>query len=300
MARRFKKVEGGHGHHGGAWKVAYADFVTAMMALFMVLWLLASTDSASRKEISQYFRTGILPEGDLSMNHASQVTPAIIEETGTPPAPDADRSLQESKQDAAKSISDKLGKLAALDGELADVIKNVTIKITADGLVIETVDEDKGLLFDLASTKLNEPLEKFIRALTPVLMQLGAPVEIDGHTDARPFPAGSRMTNWQLSYERAEKARQILEASGLPPSRIAGIFARGSSHLYIPSEPLNAKNRRLSFVVKLANAPEHRTSMDKIRGSKSTESQEPPAGTTVAKEPPDVVAPPPPAPAAHH
>ena len=79
MARRFKKVEASHAHHGGAWKVEYADFVTAMMALFMVMWLLASTDAASRKEISQYFRTGILPEGDLSMNHAAQVTPSVIE-----------------------------------------------------------------------------------------------------------------------------------------------------------------------------------------------------------------------------
>ena len=77
--RVIKKVEGGHGHHGGAWKVAYADFVTAMMALFMVMWLLASTDESSRKEISNYFRTGVLPEGDLAMNKAAKITPSVID-----------------------------------------------------------------------------------------------------------------------------------------------------------------------------------------------------------------------------
>ena len=84
-----KRKKAGHGaHHGGAWKVAYADFVTAMMALFMVMWLLASTDAKSRKEISNYFRTGILPDGDLSMGRASQIAPSVIEESSRPP-PDA-------------------------------------------------------------------------------------------------------------------------------------------------------------------------------------------------------------------
>jgi len=83
--RVVKKVDGGHGHHGGAWKVAYADFVTAMMALFMVLWLLASSDSNAKKEIANYFRTGILPDGSMAMNHAAQITPSVIEAAPAPP-----------------------------------------------------------------------------------------------------------------------------------------------------------------------------------------------------------------------
>ncbi|MEO8698400.1 MAG: flagellar motor protein MotB [Kofleriaceae bacterium] len=258
MARRFKKVDGGHGHHGGAWKVAYADFVTAMMALFMVLWLLASTDAKSRKEISNYFRSGILPEGDMSMNHASQITPAVIEESGTPPPPDSQKTL-DAKADAAKQISDKLGRLAAIDSELAQVIQNVHIEQTADGIVIDTVDDSDGLLFDSASARLSEPLQRFLRAFTPVVVSLNKKLEINGHTDARPFVAGSRLSNWDLSYQRAAAAREIMESSGMPNDTVVGVFARGSTQLYMPEKPYAAQNRRLTFLIKItaktADAP---------------------------------------------
>ena len=250
MARRYKKVEAAHGHHGGAWKVAYADFVTAMMALFMVMWLLASTDAQTRKEISQYFRTGILPEGDLSMSHAAQVTPSVIEESSTAPPPDGARTLD--KAEAAKQISDKLDRLAALDAELARVIQNVHVHVTPDGVMIETVDEGEGLLFDLSSARLNEPLERFLRALAPVLAKLGNPIEINGHTDARPFAPGSKLSNWDLSYQRASAARSILEGSGVSSTQITGVFARGSSELYVKDQPLASQNRRLSFLVRIA------------------------------------------------
>lgn len=254
MARRFKKVEGGHGHHGGAWKVAYADFVTAMMALFMVMWLLASTDAKSRREISNYFRTGILPDGDLSMGRASQIAPSVIEESSRPPPDDAKQTL-DSKAEAAKQISDKLGRLAAIDGDLAQVIKNVHMEITPDGIRIDTVDEDRGLLFDVSSAKLNEPMQRFLRAFAPVIVNLGHPVEISGHTDARPFAPGSKTSNWDLSYQRAAAAREILETKGLPSDRVVGVFARGSSQLYVPIDPLSAQNRRLTFLIKVDGKP---------------------------------------------
>jgi chemotaxis protein MotB len=258
MARRIKKVEGGHGHHGGAWKVAYADFVTAMMALFMVMWLLASTDAKSRKEISNYFRTGILPEGDLSMNHASQITPSVIEESSQPPPNDAQKTLDK-QAEAAKQISDKLGRLAAIDGELAQVIKNVHMEITPEGIRIDTVDEDRGLLFDLSSSKLHEPMQRFLRAFAPVIVDLGHPVEINGHTDARPFAPGSKTSNWDLSYQRAAAAREILEQKGLPSDRVVGVFARGASQLYVPGDPYSAQNRRLTFLIKVAKGPTAKT-----------------------------------------
>jgi len=251
MARRYKKVEAAHGHHGGAWKVAYADFVTAMMALFMVMWLLASTDAKSRKEISNYFRTGIMPEGELSMNHASQITPSVIEESSRPPPQDAQQTL-EANRETAKQISDKLGRLATIDAGLAEVIKNVHVEVTPDGVLIDTVDEDKGLLFDLSSARLSEPMERFLRALAPVIVVVGHPIEINGHTDARPFANGSQMSNWDLSYRRAAAAREILEASGVPSHDVVGVFARGSSQLYTPDDPYAAQNRRLSILIRIA------------------------------------------------
>ena len=249
MARRIKKVEGGHGHHGGAWKVAYADFVTAMMALFMVMWLLASTDQQTRKEISNYFRTGIMPDGDLSMNRAAQITPSVIQATPTPAA--AGQEALDERAETAKALLGRLNRMGAVDDQIARVMRNVHIEVVQDGILIEAVDEGRGLLFDSASARLNEPLERFLRALGPALSSLDQPIEINGHTDARPFAQGARLSNWDLSYQRAEAAREILESAGVAPRQIAGVFARGASQLYIASDPLAPQNRRLSILVKI-------------------------------------------------
>jgi chemotaxis protein MotB len=246
-----KKKGHGHGHHGGAWKVAYADFVTAMMALFMVMWLLASTDTESRKEISAYFRTGILPEGDLAMNRAAQFAPSVIEAAPTPPPP-GEESIDDKVETTVQQIKQRLARLAAIDAELAEVIRNVHVEMTPDGILIEAVDQDKGLLFDVSSAKLKEPLERFLRAIAPALTSASAPIEINGHTDARPF-VGTKMSNWDLSYQRAAAAREILEGAGIQSSQIAGVFARGSSQLYDQDNPLSPKNRRLSILIKVAN-----------------------------------------------
>lgn len=262
MGRRYKKVEAGHGHHGGAWKVAYADFVTAMMALFMVLWLLASTDAASRKEISNYFRTGILPDGDLAMNRAAQIKPSVIEESSVPP-PEGEGTL-DSNAEAAKQISDKLGRLAALDDELASVIRNVKIKITPEGVLVETVDEGDNLLFDVSSAKLGDPLQHFLKAFAPIVTRLGRPLEINGHTDARAFAKGSKLNNWDLSYQRAAAAREILEANGVSKDQVVGLFARGASQLYDPTNPLASQNRRLSFLLRTQDKEERPVRVDEM------------------------------------
>ena len=259
MARRFKKVDGGHGHHGGAWKVAYADFVTAMMALFMVLWLLASTDSASRKEISNYFRSGMVPQVDVATRGAAQTTSVFLgSEMPTPPvtqplptSPGADGGVDE-RVNTANDLVKRLHRFAAVDGELASVMRNVRVQVTDEGILIEAVDEGRGLLFDSASAKLNEPLERFLRTLGPAVSALGKPIEINGHTDARPFVAGARISNWDLSYQRAASAREILVASGVADSQVTGVFARGASQLYVPSDPMAPQNRRLSILIRIA------------------------------------------------
>jgi chemotaxis protein MotB len=259
MARRFKKVDGGHGHHGGAWKVAYADFVTAMMALFMVLWLLASTDSASRKEISNYFRTGLVPQVDVATKGSPQTTSVFLgSEVPAPPvaaplptSPGADGGVDE-RVNTASDLVKRLHRFAAVDGELASVMRNVRVQVTTDGILIEAVDEGRGLLFDSSSAKLNEPLERFLRTLGPAISALGKPLEINGHTDARPFAAGARISNWDLSYQRASSAREILVASGVSDAQVTGVFARGAAQLYVPNDPMAPQNRRLSILIKIA------------------------------------------------
>jgi chemotaxis protein MotB len=243
--RVIKKVDGGHAHHGGAWKVAYADFVTAMMALFMVLWLLASSDPNTRKEIANYFRTGILPEGSLAMNRAAQITPSVIEASPVPP-PAGEQTID----DTAVNMQNAMARLASIDKDLADVIRNVHIEITNEGILMEIVDQDKGLLFDLSSAKLAVPLEKFLRRIAPVLADTKAQIEINGHTDATPFAKGGKISNWDLSYQRAEAARQIIVANGLDVNRIDGVFARGASHPFVKDNPFSSQNRRLSILIK--------------------------------------------------
>jgi chemotaxis protein MotB len=263
MARRVRKVEGGHGHHGGAWKVAYADFVTAMMALFMVLWLLASTDQQSRKEISNYFRTGLVPQIDLSTKGAAQTVSVFESSVVSPPigstgsgagagsAANGDGQSDERVRTAGELVK-LLHKFAAVDTELAEVMRNVRVQVTPEGIVIEAVDEGRGLLFDVSSSRLNEPLERFLRALAPAIAALDHPIEINGHTDARPFAQGARISNWDLSYQRAAAAREILEGGGVAPNQVVGVFARGAAQLFVPSDPLAPQNRRLSILVKIA------------------------------------------------
>jgi chemotaxis protein MotB len=246
--RKIIKKSDGHGHHGGAWKVAYADFVTAMMALFMVLWLLASSDAVTRKEIANYFRTGIMPEGELSMNHAAQITPSVIEVAPSPPK----KGEESMAEDAAVKLRNEMLKLSEIDMELAGVIKGVHIEVTKDGVLIEIVDEGNNLLFDLASSKLKEPLTQFLTKIAPMLAQTGAQLEINGHTDARPFVTGAKISNWDLSYQRASASEQILAENGLDDKKIAGVFALGSSQPYNKTDPYAPQNRRLSILVKIA------------------------------------------------
>jgi len=184
------------------------------------------------------------------MNRAAQERPSVIQVSAVPPAPD-EKTLDD-RVETAKQVAAKLDKMSAIDPQLARVVKNVRVEITPEGILIEAVDEDSGLMFDTASAKLNEPLERFLRMLAPVIVATGRPIEINGHTDARPFATGSRLSNWELSYQRADAARVIFEGSGVPETQIRGVFARGSSQLYVPDQPLASQNRRLSILIRIA------------------------------------------------
>jgi chemotaxis protein MotB len=241
-----KKKGGGHGgHHGGAWKVAYADFVTAMMALFMVLWLVASSDAKARKEIANYFRTGIMPDGDPQQG-ASQIRPNIVDEAPPPKNTKAGESLEKQANDLGKAI--KL--MGEVDPRLREVAAQVKVTVTPDGVLIEAVDREgsDSMLFDVSSSKLKPALVSFLEHLAPVLAQNAHPVRVIGHTDARAFARKDGKTNWDLSFDRADQARRVL-IGGVQPVRIESIAAYGDTQLKDPEHPYAAANRRLALLV---------------------------------------------------
>jgi chemotaxis protein MotB len=236
-----KKGKGHGGGHGGAWKVAYADFVTAMMALFIVLWLLAQTDKELQKEISEYFRTGVFSGAPSILEGGSGLLDkGFVDVQGDDVEPNV-----EANADAIKAA---IKAAIASDSALAAMKDAVQVQVTADGLLITFTDSSADLLFDLSSSALKPPLVKVLEGIAPMLTRTGYRLRIQGHTDARPFPTGSVRSNWSLSFERADQARRVLELKGFPDERLVGVFAHGASAPIDSEDPKAAANRRLSIL----------------------------------------------------
>ena len=236
-----KKGKGHGGGHGGAWKVAYADFVTAMMALFIVLWLLAQTDKELQKELSAYFRTGVFSGAPSILEGGS----GMLDKGFVDVQPDA---MESSLQLNAEAITQVLQGVMAENADLKGMKDAVQVSVTPEGVLIAFTDNSSDLLFDLSSSELKPPLVKVLEGLTPMLTRIGYRIRIQGHTDARPFPPGSKRSNWSLSFERADQARRILELNGFPEDKLVGVFAHGASAPLNPGDPKAASNRRLSLL----------------------------------------------------
>jgi chemotaxis protein MotB len=238
-----KKVKG-HGAHGAAWKVAYADFVTAMMALFMVLWLLSQTDQEVRKTLSEYFRTGVFAGAPSLLDGGSGLGDKGFIDTTADPRPIESLSMEKN----AQHVRNELTRIIKHDPTLAKIEHTVRVKATPSGVLIEFIDNNEDLLFDLNSSLLKPGLVRTLAALAPVLVGTAYRVRIQGHTDARPFPTDSTRNNWVLSFERADQARVALVGASFPEGDIIGVFAHGSSAPLDTSDPKAASNRRLSIL----------------------------------------------------
>ncbi len=226
------KKKGSHGgHHGGAWKVAYADFVTAMMALFIVLWLLNSSVQV-RKAVSAYF-TDPSGSGKLSGSAAAGTGEAV--------------SI--SKDDMA-DLKDKLEQAIKKSPDLAKLKDYVQMSVTGDGLRIEMLESDKGMFFKSGSALPSEVGDELLVALSAELSKLPNNIMIEGHTDARPFNSRKDYSNWELSTDRANSARRLMEASGLPPGKVIQVRGFADQNLRDPEHPDDAKNRRVSVIVR--------------------------------------------------
>ena len=274
-----KKKKGGHGggHHGGAWKVAYADFVTAMMALFMVLWLLTQADLQLRQQIAQYFRNpGVLAGAafisDGGNEHRSREPQVVGSDVlvmqgkgeqdkkvdGEQPRSDEESAGQQEQKELegqARAIEQAVKAIAEGSPELASLKDQVIIQVTAAGLSIQVIDKSQsaGLLFDLSSSELKPALVTLLRQIAVVLARLPNRVQVGGHTDSRPFPSNSTKTNWDLSFERANGARRVLEDGGLWHGQVNRVLAYADTEPLVPTDPLADENRRLSILAERAS-----------------------------------------------
>jgi chemotaxis protein MotB len=252
-----RKKKGGHAApHGGAWKVAYADFVTAMMALFMVLWLLTQADMKLKEQIAEYFRSpGVLPGGAIvssESNTAKSREPQVVSKEILVVEGDAEQARLEGEM---KALDQALAKAAAENPELDALKDQVIIQVTPAGLSIQVVDKGRDLLFDLSSAELKPALMTLLKELARQLGHLPNPIELGGHTDSRPYPPQATMTNWELAFARANNARRILETNGLRPNQIKRVTSFADSEPLVPENPLADENRRLSILAQRQNPP---------------------------------------------
>ncbi len=251
-----KKKDGHGGHHGGAWKVAYADFVTAMMALFIVLWLMSNSTKQEQLAISGYFKD---PSGT-----ARKVGTNLAGTGETLPLAKPDLSkLKETLQKRIQEIA-TLNKLK----------KNIEITVTSEGLRIELIESEQGTFFNSGSAALNQNGQEIIGLLATELGQVPNDISIEGHTDAKPFVGMSKYSNWELSSDRANSARRLMQgADGLRIDQVKQVRGFADQRLRNPKDAFDPSNRRVSIIVQnLATKLEEPDESDKAaKGEKPTE-----------------------------
>ncbi len=225
-----KKKASHGGHHGGAWKVAYADFVTAMMALFIVLWLMNSSKPI-QVAVSGYFKD---PSG------TGKQTGTTMDKTG--------EKVQPVKQDMAK-MKEELQKSIQGINDLAKLKNNIEITVTSEGLRIELLESENGTFFDSGSSTLNKSGQQIATLLAAELGKAPNRLSIEGHTDAKPFAGKSSYSNWELSADRANAARRLMQQSGLRPDQVSQVRGFADQRLRNAKDPLDPSNRRISIIV---------------------------------------------------
>ena len=232
------KKKGAHaGHHGGAWKVAYADFVTAMMALFIVLWLLSSSEQV-KKAVGGYFSD---PSGKGNM-------------AGTTMA-GAGESLTISKDDM-EQLKDKLEQAMRELPKFETLKDQVQITITVEGLRVELMETAKGTFFESGSAHPSDIGKDILAKLSQEMGKLPNNIVIEGHTDSKPFSNNGAYTNWELSADRANSARRLMEMSGLRTDQVKQIRGFADQQLRKIDDPENASNRRISVIVQYLKKPD--------------------------------------------
>ena len=287
VIKRIKKA--GHGHHGGAWKVAYADFVTAMMAFFLLLWLLNVTTEEQKNAISNYFDPshpkvslassgagGILggmamaPDGamvtnvqplvqpntpDMTTRGIDQTRPQSTEDTQSSGSlADAsekqlEEELRKKEDDRFKKAEETLKAEIANSPELKNLSQNLIIDITPEGLRIQIVDDQGRSMFPSGSAKMFDFMRQLLQKVTKVVIPLPNQLSVRGHTDAQKYKDPTAYDNWNLSADRAQASRRVIVESGLPETRVENVMGRADRENLLPNEPTNPRNRRITLIL---------------------------------------------------
>jgi len=231
------KKKGGHGggHNGGAWKVAYADFVTAMMSLFIVLWLMGSSEKV-KKAVSGYFND---PKG----------TGALLGTTMT----GTGVTIAQTSTNELEKLKDKLEQEIKARKELENLSKQIDMTITPEGLRIELIEGKNGTFFQSGSAKLSDNGQELLALLGKELKTLPNSLLIEGHTDATPYSSDNSYSNWDLSADRANSARRILQQDGVRPDQVTQVRGYADQMLRVKNNPTDPSNRRVSILVKNDN-----------------------------------------------
>ena len=242
-----KKKAAHGGPHGGAWKVAYADFVTAMMALFIVLWLMSQSEQV-KKAVAGYFND---PKGTATLLGTT------MSGTGTPETQDdPNRKLLE-------QLKEKLEKEIQAKKELEKLIKQIEITITPEGLRVELLEDKNGTFYESGSAHLSASGQELLALLAAELKTLPNQLLIEGHTDAKPYSSGADYSNWELSADRANSARRLLQQNGVRLDQVTQVRGYADQFLRVKDNPYDPSNRRISILVKNspvsapASAPPH-------------------------------------------
>ncbi len=225
-----RKKSGHGGHHGGAWKVAYADFVTAMMSLFIVLWLMSSTPQV-KQAVAGYFRNPLSDSAETGTDR-NGATESLSWKL---------RNIQDLKQAIEQAMQKQT--------ELKPLQHQIQVTLTPEGLRIELMETKNGMFFHNGSAKVSVSGKEILTLLARQLGQVRNRISIEGYTDAKPYKSDDGYTNWDLSADRANAARRLMQASGLRMGQVAEVRGYGANHLRLPDKPFDPSNRRVSIIV---------------------------------------------------
>ncbi|WP_455385275.1 flagellar motor protein MotB [Acidihalobacter prosperus] len=255
-----KKVVKSHGHHGGAWKVAYADFVTAMMAFFLLMWLLGSTTPEQRAGVSQFFKNPSAIQGPggastsmIKLGGTKDMVTGPKQEAsiGGSPQPSPEQLSKQAEQldrQRLQTLEVKLKQAIDKSQALKPFKDQLLIDITPEGLRIQIVDKENRPMFDLGSAALKPYARSILEHIGSFLNQVPNHISITGHTDAHRY-LNKDLSNWDLSTQRANAARRALVAGGMHADKVARIVGLGDTVLFDKANPLAAVNRRISIIV---------------------------------------------------